>query len=419
MIAVLLILAPYFNKMYKAGWQYWLWLAVTVRLLLPFPSGEAAPVILKLPVSEGLLTGVNGAAHGALFPGGSFSEAAGVRATGTGLSLLELLALVYFIGVFAFLIYRFACYIAFRRSIRKWCSKPAAKITETAADVGRLYGIDMKKHRVSILICRKIPGPMAVGFIRPVLLLPVADYEDRKLRMILSHELIHIKRRDMLYKFLLILACSLHWFNPAVHFMAGKANQSLEVCCDARVLQKADIDEKKMYSHMILELASRGSNRLPVLFNSFGSGKESLEMRIGSIFSPVLKKSGAVSLITIILITLSCGSAVQISVSAEVYGQAGKPGSYQNTAPAADMEAGGTNENAGGKSGTSNGDPEKPESPQALTEEQSQTGDPSRQAGQGSSENEENQASEPAEIVIVDLNQLTNGQAQAPVLPQE
>lgn len=424
-IAGLLMLTPFFNKTYKAGWQYWLWLAVTLRLIFPFPLGEAAPVFLKLPVFE-ILTSVNGGGREGAYLGESVTKAVESGAAGIPFNFLELLALVYFTGAAAFLIYRLISYAAFRTSIKKWCGKPSGKIMETAFNIGQTYGIDVRKGRISVLICRKISGPMVVGFLRPVLLLPFEDYDDRKLKMILSHELVHIKRRDLLYKFLLILACSLHWFNPAVHFMAQKANQGLEVCCDAKVLQKADIDARKMYSHMIIELASQNPNyHTPALFNSFGSDKGSLELRINNIFSTTAKSRGAVSFIAIILITLFWGSAVQISAPAEAYDGTGKPVSHRNTAPASNTTFNTFGEGANANTGAVNEEPEKneapekPEAPQALNGEQGRGDNPSQQTRQGSAEQEKNQPSESAEVVIVDLNQLKKSQEQEEFLPQE
>ena len=242
--------------------------------------------------------------------------------------------------------------------------------------------------------------------------------------MILSHELVHIKRRDTLYKFLLILACSLHWFNPAVHFMARRANQDMEIYCDSEVLQGAGIEDKKTYSHMIVELAARNpKSSLPVLFNSFGSEKGHLEMRIKNIFGSALKRNGYASLVTIVLFTSILGSAVQISTAAEAYDQ---PGSalYRNsitpTDTAADTVSGDTNGDTSGninsKSGASNGGSQPPntEPVGGLSSdpggESGQTEGPSQQVGQEFSEQGTDQPSESAEVVIVDLNQLKKNQ---------
>lgn len=413
-IVVLLILAPFLNKVYRSGWHYWIWLSIALRLILPFPVVAEFPVFLRLAVGE-IPAAVNGGGQGALYPGEGFIKAVSDQASAFDLNVPAILALVYFTGVAAFLIFRLISYIAFRKSIKKWCGKPSGKIIEAALSIGPVYGLDMEKRKIDIQICRKIPGPMVVGFLKPALLLPSQDYDDRKLKMILSHELVHIKRRDTLYKFLLILACSLHWFNPAVHFMARRANQDMEIYCDSKVLQGAGVEDKKMYSHMIVELAAQNSKRcLPVLFNSFGSEKENLEARIKNIFGPALKSNGYVSLITIILFTSIFGSAVQISTAAEAHDQPGGAGSHRTSMMPADTAAhmvnGDMSGDINGKTGAANanGEPYAPEGD--ADGSPAQGNNALEQAVQEPSEHETNQPSGSAEVVIVDLNQLRKSQ---------
>lgn len=404
-IVTLLIFSPFFNKAYKAVWQYWLWLAVTLRLLSPFSFGEAGPIFLKLPVSE-MLTGTNDGIKAGAHLGGSFTNVIEGQDVSLQLDFLEILALVYFAGAILFLVYRLIGYAFFRRSLKKWCKKPAGKVESLAANIGKGYGIDVKKQGIRILICKRIPGPMVIGFIKPVLLLPAEDYDDRKLKLILAHELVHIKRHDLLYKLLLLLVSSLHWFNPAVHFMAKKASQGLEVCCDAKVLQEADMDERKIYSHMIIELASKHLNyRIPTLFNTFGSGKENLETRINGIFSTRMKSRGFVPLTAVILVTLFWGSAVQISVPVEAYQGTDRSEPYRDVMLPVDTTADDlVNKGAEGNVGPASESPEKSEIAESL---------------KGVIEQETNEPFGSAEVVIVDLNQLKQNQEQEDSIPQE
>ena len=58
---------------------------------------------------------------------------------------------------------------------------------------------------------------MMTGFVKPRILLPDADFTTDELRLILKHELVHYKRRDLWYKGLVLAANAIHWFNPAVY----------------------------------------------------------------------------------------------------------------------------------------------------------------------------------------------------------
>jgi beta-lactamase regulating signal transducer with metallopeptidase domain len=58
-------------------------------------------------------------------------------------------------------------------------------------------GIVSKRFRV--LVSSDIDGPLCFGMLRPVILLPKSLYTDgtpEELRMVLSHELAHVERRD-------------------------------------------------------------------------------------------------------------------------------------------------------------------------------------------------------------------------------
>ena len=81
---------------------------------------------------------------------------------------------------------------------------------------------------LALLVCPAVGAPLVTGFVNPALLLPRESVSDGVLR----HELIHTRRRDLWYKLLLLLARSLHWFNPLVHWMAAAASRDLERSCD-------------------------------------------------------------------------------------------------------------------------------------------------------------------------------------------
>lgn len=68
-------------------------------------------------------------------------------------------------------------------------------------------------------------GPALVGLMYPRLLLPpcvVDQFAWRELRHVILHELVHLKRRDILVNYIVSLLQAVHWFNPLVWLAAGR-----------------------------------------------------------------------------------------------------------------------------------------------------------------------------------------------------
>ena len=101
--------------------------------------------------------------------------------------------------------------------------------------VGREMGL---KRAVPLAWAGPGAVPVALGLLRPMLLLPddAANWSDRRARAVLRHELAHVLRRDCLTQFLARLACGLHWFNPLAWFALRQLRILQERACDDRVL---------------------------------------------------------------------------------------------------------------------------------------------------------------------------------------
>ena len=91
------------------------------------------------------------------------------------------------------------------------------------------------RRPVALLESALVGVPVAVGHLRPVLLLPlgaVAGLSVAHLEAILAHELAHVLRRDYLVNLLQTVAEALFFYHPAVWFMANCARTERENCCD-------------------------------------------------------------------------------------------------------------------------------------------------------------------------------------------
>lgn len=92
---------------------------------------------------------------------------------------------------------------------------------------------------VKLLISRYIQVPVMLGFLKPVILLPVAmvnNLSEEQLEAILLHELAHVKRNDYLLNIFQSIVETILFFNPFVWLISRIIRQEREHCCDDLVI---------------------------------------------------------------------------------------------------------------------------------------------------------------------------------------
>jgi HEAT repeat protein/beta-lactamase regulating signal transducer with metallopeptidase domain len=89
-----------------------------------------------------------------------------------------------------------------------------------------------------LLMSGRLPMPYTSGLFRPDIVLPesAAEWDDRRRRAVLCHELAHLRRLDLVLNTLGQFACALWWFHPLVWVAARKLRTESERACDDLVL---------------------------------------------------------------------------------------------------------------------------------------------------------------------------------------
>jgi bla regulator protein blaR1 len=104
-------------------------------------------------------------------------------------------------------------------------------------DLSSRLGIEKK---VSLFISDIIHSPVTIGYLKPVILLPIAALNQlsvAQVEAILLHELAHIRRYDYLLNLFINLIGTLLYFNPFVKLFLNAVEEERENCCDELVLQ--------------------------------------------------------------------------------------------------------------------------------------------------------------------------------------
>lgn len=121
-------------------------------------------------------------------------------------------------------------------------------------------------------------GPAVAGFFRPAIVLPewVLAWDEGRQRMMVEHELEHIRARDPLLILGSWLAVILFPWNPVVWWQARRLRLAVEMDCDARVLRARP--GVGAYGRLLLEVGRLSSGRWAVA--AFSEPVSSLERRI-------------------------------------------------------------------------------------------------------------------------------------------
>ena len=88
---------------------------------------------------------------------------------------------------------------------------------------------------VRLLQSASVDVPAAVGWLSPVVLLPVSalsGLSTRQLEMVLAHELAHIRRHDFAVNLAQVLVETLLFYHPAVRWVSHVIRVEREHCCD-------------------------------------------------------------------------------------------------------------------------------------------------------------------------------------------
>lgn len=116
------------------------------------------------------------------------------------------------------------------------------------------------RRSVQLRQCEAALAPLTWGALRPVLLVPLeaGAWADERRRLVLLHELAHIRRWDWLTQLAAHFACAVYWFNPLVWLAARQMRIERERACDDMVLAAGA--RASDYARELLALAAGLSN---------------------------------------------------------------------------------------------------------------------------------------------------------------
>lgn len=131
---------------------------------------------------------------------------------------------------------------------------------------------------VQVLESALIKVPAAIGFFKPVILLPVGlltGLPPTQVEGILRHELAHIKRGDYLVNLLQRMVDALFFFNPAMVWLSSLIRRERESCCDDIAIQSP----KNGPAYVEALLSFQSWHQPPSIAMSLSTGRNNLLRR--------------------------------------------------------------------------------------------------------------------------------------------
>ncbi|MDD5908611.1 MAG: M56 family metallopeptidase [Clostridia bacterium] len=157
--------------------------------------------------------------------------------------------------------------------------------------------------------------PMLVGLIRPRIILPETAITTLQLECILRHELTHLRRRDLLYKWFTVAVTSFHWFNPFMPWLRREIDRCCELSCDEGVIRTMTEGQRQAYGETLLALAAVHALPRTVPATTLCEEKAQLKERLVGIMKHK-KVTAAILLLSCLLALLVAGCAAVLGPNA-------------------------------------------------------------------------------------------------------
>ncbi len=309
-VGLMLLLRPVTAKIFPAKWQYGIGKMAIAFFLLPVfrlvkVFSLAQPVMGSYPAEPSIIR----EAMPALSSNGFADAMDTLMKNHLAVELMQALLLVWFVGVLVFAGWHFYCYRRFSTQLRA-VSFPVPDDTAVAllSSCKAALGI---RGDVTLMLNSNITSPMLVGLRSPMILLPTSNMREIDLKLVLTHELMHLKRKDLWVKMLALTTETLNWFNPFAHVLCKYISIWGELSCDEALASKMSHAERIIYGEAILNTLDNHSGINTAFCSAFCSSKKHIERRLTMLLNIKKMKKHIMVFAVVAIVAIACiGTAV-------------------------------------------------------------------------------------------------------------
>ena len=312
LLLLILGLKPLYKSRFSKRWQYYIWIIVALRFLLPFtPDTTIVGSLFEKPGTTVITNEIPTSPNVPAPANTDNSKTEPIQADRDIAAAMRepfnrYVCLFFIWSVFALVLFvrKITIYQGFIQYIKAGSTEVSdIKTLNLLSDCEEKLNI---KTRVELSRNPLIASPIMIGFFRARIVLPACELDDKELSYIFVHELIHYKQRDMFYKWLIQIVVCAHWFNPFVYLLEKEVNKSCELSCDEKVISVLDDTARREYGDTLISfLKSNNLYKSSLASVTLTEGAEQLKERLGAIMK-FKKKSKGIIAITAIFSVLVC-----------------------------------------------------------------------------------------------------------------
>ena len=177
------------------------------------------------------------------------------------------LVLAWILGGMLYFALSLGRYLRARRRLMRSPYGDTAQLDEMISELSR--SLRLRRSPRAILAGEPF-GPAVLGTLRPVLVVPestATTLSREQLRLVLAHELVHLRRGDHWMGLVQFVVQALWWFNPLVWWANRELNRVREQCCDEEVLATLHC-EPAGYAQTLLDIARLGARSRPLVLTA-------------------------------------------------------------------------------------------------------------------------------------------------------
>jgi len=173
--------------------------------------------------------------------------------------------------------------------------------------------VDLRLHPEPVV-------PMTLGVFRPMIVLPrqSREWSEQLKRIVLLHELAHVKRRDIAFQWLGRLACSLYWFHPLAWWGLKQLRRERELACDDLVVHCGE--RATDYAEVLVSVAKNYQTQRGLACAVAMAQQGNLEGRMRSLFDKDIVRSHkplswmvAITMLITSVLTATAVSSMQLA----------------------------------------------------------------------------------------------------------